>query len=1266
MQLLVNNVIRRILLLVIVLAGCLHFHAKSQPLFFEKVTGQSSYINTSVQSIAKDSLGYIWFATWNGLFRYNGTEFKVYKHQFNDPSSLPNDRLRNIITDDNQQLWVITSDRKYAKYKYVSDSFKQVDDSLVTSNVKLLLGSSCNNLNRNKEIDGFQFYMSSNIFCSRNIKTKEEIRYLPDIFKSGSITDDYISSFFIDDQNIIWVGTRNGNIFMANTFRSPFNLHYVYTWQEKSPIITSLSSVLKTKNELWLGSKYYGLLVENAKSQGINNLGALNAIAACNPKQQVYDVVDFKRTDGNYHGKLIANSNRISKTSVTLDQVRCLIQDDKGKIWIGGIDGLKCFDPELNVYYNVLYKNAFPYLNRAYVYALTKLHNGDVLLSIGIHLVRINIQNNQFIVYDFHKLIPSDIIVMDLMEDSNNNIWIATEGYGLYRIQYNSIGVLTDTIHLRNFNSEFDSPVGGEYIYNLHEDITGNIWVCTTDGLFSIEPKSFSVRKFSIEQGLNSNYVSAVTSDELGNIWVSHKKGISRISSNTWNVSNYNIGDNNMNWVFQDGALFNDTLNNIIYFGAREGYVSFNPRLIRGNVFLPNLLFEQLNLSGNPVLVGEEVNGRTILSKHLSLTKNIRLQYKNRSFGIKMSMLHYQNSKGATYWYKLDDYDDEWQQIDHNLISYKKVPPGSYTFKAKVITSDGVQSEEQTLNIKVETPLFSKWWALMIYLIVLNVALYFVFKELYARRELKRQVFLEKLNSEKQEAITKEKLEFFTNVSHELRTPLTLIVDPLKQLENTDMPTTKRSLYFSIINKNVLHLTELINQILDFRKSESEKMVPDYTEENGVEIVISAIKNFEMMAQKRNVSLYINTDLKELIGYFDKEKLKQIILNLVSNAFKYTPDGGDVSVSITKHRSDEKLIVAIQDNGIGIKNDALNRIFEPFNTEGSKPFYGQSSGMGLALTRNLIKLLGGNIQIESLPGKGTEVRFSLPYSGFNNINENDNKIVNDKTKIGKEAQLKKEDDKKPTVLIVEDNPDVQIYLRTELSDMYNIRSEENGVLGLKNAIRNIPDIIISDVMMPEMDGVEMCDKIKKNEKTSHIPIIMLTAKVNDQDRIDAFKTGADVYFSKPFNIEVLKAQIVSIIENRIKLQNKLAGKKHITELENEENILDKRFLKKTVAVINMNIDNFDFNPEMLAELLNISERQLYRKLKAVTGSTVQEFVNRVRMEKASELLVDSDMRVSEIAFQVGFSEPSNFSRAFNKHFGCSPTKYVGSDMNSDQ
>ncbi|HYX06725.1 MAG TPA: hybrid sensor histidine kinase/response regulator transcription factor, partial [Bacteroidales bacterium] len=784
----------------------------------------------------------------------------------------------------------------------------------------------------------------------------------------------------------------------------------------------------------------------------------------------------------------------------------------------------------------------------------------------------------------------------------------------------------------------------------------------TSEGLDCIEKDTLTVQHISFGDNLPTPYISAVTGDGKGNIWISHKKGISKLHMPEREVSTYNIRDKNGNWIFLDGARYKDSSTNSIYFGARTGYVSFNPEKIKTNPFAPELALKSLYVSGKPVIPGDTIRGQVVLQKLLSRTKSIDLKYVNRNFSVEMAAMHYETPGDNMFMYKLEGYDDNWTKTTRNLITYNRIPPGNYIYRAKAISPDALFSLEKDLIIHVHAPWYASFWALSGYVVFILLILLLIYREILSRERLKSQVQLERLKMDKQEELNRDKLEFFTNVSHELRTPLTLIADPLKQLEEKKMPENKQKQYIKVINKNVRQLTELINQLLDFRKAEAGKLTVNYSVCNALKIIRKAAESFSLHAKQRNIQLSIQAEISRVSGYFDQEKLKQVMMNLISNAFKYTPDGGEVSVNISEQCSNgaAELIVIVKDTGIGISPDSLNKIFEPFNNEGSKPFYGNSSGMGMALTHYLVNIMDGQITAESIPGKGTKIILKLPFTRSHAIS--DAEINNTRDAIYKNVLIESEGNSylktsKPTILIVEDNEDLQEYLATELSPEYMLLQEYNGEKGLISAIEMVPDLVVSDVMMPGMDGTQLCKSLKKDEKTSHIPIILLTAKTAEESQIEGLQTGADVYITKPFSVEVLKAQIESMIENRMLLQQKLARIIRIEALETESPQIENVFLKKIVKIIHTHIDSDNFGPEQLADILQISQRQLYRKLKAVSGSTVHEFITRVRMDHAAKLLLDSSLNISEIAYRTGFSEPSNFSRTFSRHFRMSPTQY---------
>lgn len=1187
-------------------------NAISSDMFFEVVRGKEVSPTTSIHGITKDSLGYIWFGSWSGLYRYNGSSFDLFSHKQDDTLSLPSNRIRNLITDENQQLWIFTFNNKYIKYNYNQDYFLTIPDSLVPDNVALLLSYNSNQLYRDKIINGYSYYLSDNLLTSYHTETRETQQYYSNIWQPGALIDDYITSFYVDDQDIIWLGARGGTVYKADTNRKPFNLFHLVNWFSKQPVLTSVRSILKTEKELWLGTNNDGMFI-------------------------------FK------NGKPDLSHPYYSSGSDD-DQIRAIMEDKKGRMWIGGINGISCYDPGSQKSTVIFNKALFPDVGASSVYCLIASGDGNLWAGIYNGLIKINVDTYRIRIYDFSEIIE-DHSVMDLVEDRYNNIWLATEGSGVLKIDLDSAQNVSQLKHIDN--KGFDGErLQGNLVYALYEDKMGAIWAGSSEALNRIDPHTYNIKSFGLEEGLQDQYISSVTGDKEGNIWMAHKKGISKLVPGSWQVFNYSHHEQSMNWAFLDGASFNDTLNNTIYFGAREGYVAFEPDLIHSYKYRPRVLFSKLFVSGVEVKPGKKVNGQQILSKVLSNTESIVLNYNNSSFSIEMVSLNYQTKGGGVMYYKLEDYDEEYLPTKHNVITYSKLPQGHYILSAYAITSDGVESDIIKLKMKVKPPWYASSLAYLLYVLTLLVILYVFYRLIISRERLKSQLLIEKLNVEKQEEVNKEKIDFFTNVSHELKTPLTLIIDPIKQLKNKHLSIENKTLYLDLIERNVANLSNLINQLLDFRKSETRKVVPEYSNDDGVIIIKGVLQTFKIMANARKVDLRFNSAVDSLIGYFDKEKLEKILVNLISNALKYTPNGGIIEVDLGFNRDANTYTILIKDDGVGIEREALNNIFKPFNNEGTKPFYGYSSGMGLTITKNYVDILGGSIHIESDKRNGTLATLVMPF----NASGNDTFGHGSKTQIS-QGDTMESTDALVSILIVEDNPDVMTYLLNELGADYNLMSENNGEDGLKSALKNIPDLIISDVMMPKMDGISMCNMVKANIKTSHIPVILLTAKGSDDDKIVGLKSGADIYIPKPFSMDVLKAQIKSILENRKKLQNKLADKRYLGDVKIENIDIDKAFLDKLISIVKQNLENVNFNAEELAASLKISQRQLYRKLKAISGSTVQEFIVRVRMDTAAELLKTGNLRISEVAYKVGFTEPSNFSRTFSKHFACSPSKY---------
>lgn len=1216
---------KKIIYFYLLLSNLFVLNCWSQDLFFEKITGKEANPVTQIHGIAKDSIGYIWFGSWNGAYRYDGRTFDFFYHNPKNKTSLPNNRIRNIVSDKKLGLWFYTFDKKYVRFNYQLNSFKTIIDTKVPEIIKKKLAIKSSNLNKNRLIQGKKYYLSSHLFTSIDSKSGKEYSYTANINRPGQLLDDFITDFFIDDEQIIWLGTRGGDVYKANPSRNPFELHYSYRKNSKNPQLATVKAVLKVANKIWLATDE-GILIYDKESLDYNH--------------------------------------PFYKSNSQIKNARSFFKDPKGRIWIGGANGLECYDPENNQCKVFINKVLSPKLLIRSVFALEP--SGNNILWVGLYngMARINLNTDTINYYDLSPTINNGS-VMDLLSVNTNELWLATEGSGVLRLKINNKGQIYHKLALNTFDKNLKNQISGNIIYALHRDKNGTIWVGSNEGLDKIDTHTnpMQIEKIQLQSESPNMYISAITDDAKGNLWIAHKQGLSLIEKETNKIFNYRKEDQFGSWTFSERAFYKDTASNKIYFGDKNGYLSFNPNEIKTNLINNKLILKTLYLSNEKVFPMDTINGQTILTKDLSQTQIIELDYENRSFTIELASFNYRNTNKMVYEYMLEGYEDKWIKTNSSKITYNRLLPGNYVFKARVVAANNTKSPIKLLEIDVDAPWYGTWLAKIFFLSILAASAFWIFKAMLYRDRLKNEIIQERLNAERQEALNKEKLEFFTNISHDLKTPLTLIADPLKRLQDNKVPAEDRAIYFAIVSRNINYLTQLIHQILDFRKSEMGKLKLNPSAQNFNLFIEECYTAFQFIAQKRNIALQLHINQTPLYCILDFEKAQQIITNILSNAFQYTSDGGLVALTVNLNEAQSNLEITIEDNGIGIDAQELEKIFEPFNNLGSSPFHGYSSGIGLSLTKNLISFLKGTISIESTIHTGTKVRISLPYV---KANLEDVSLINTPQIFTENFKNTPElfsentlfENTKPTLLIVEDNPDVQMYLSKELSKEYTLIQEYNGKKGLEAAIQHIPDIIISDIMMPEMHGTEFCKELKKDPNTSHIPLVFLTAKDSDQNQIEGYNLGAEAYIMKPFNVDILNAQIKSVLKNRENLLNRLANIKEITKIQQEIPSLDNEFLEKVIAKITQNIEDTDFNSDELAQILGISQRQLYRKLKGITGSTVHEFITKVKMNQAEELLRTSNLSVSQIAYKVGFSEPSNFSRTFSKHFGCSPSKYL--------
>ncbi len=1176
----------------------------AQSLFFDRISGLTDHPNTSIYGISKDSLGYMWFGSWNGVYRYNGKDFKHFINEPNNPYSLRSNRIRNVITDDHQQVWILGYDHSCMRFNYRLHRFEEIDNATVPPDVLYLLNSSSNTINREKQIDGVRYLISNHHFTAVNRREGSTKTFLEDMHQPGKLRDADITSFYIDDHQLIWLGTRSGKIYCANPNRPAFLLQRAIIASDSTQQVDGIRTLTKYQNHLWLGT---------------NN------------------------------GPLITGGNNLSvvkNSGVELQKARSLLVDEQHILWVGTVDGLYRYQNNPARFVPFFTRQTHSEIPIFSVHALANGDNNTIWVGLHNAIAKVNLTNGIFKRYDLTHLLNNQS-VMALSVAKDGSIWAGTEGSGVLHISLNEDGELSN---VQVIQSQTNALFRGDLVYSIYVDSLQRIWCGTTDGVYVISDAGKVLVHLNTSKGIKDNYITAITALDDSTVWLAHKKGLQRVNAQTFETEFYPIMDDNQNWVFLDGSVFADYEQQTLYFGATEGYVSFQPDKIQSDTVLPLLRFNTLEVLNQMVKPNSK-----LLNGALSLTHSLVFPYASRTFSIQMDGLHFTSVDDCSFMYMLDGYDEDWISSTNDIVSYAKVRPGHYTFKAKAIASNGLESEVNTLNIHIKQPWYAQWWAFSLYLLILVISVRWIYKQYQMRTQLKNQVLKERFDAEKKEELHRERMEFFTNVSHELKTPLSLIATPLEQLQQKYLNEESKSVYMDLMNRNVKVLSNLIHQMLSFRKMEEGKLQVNPVAMNAMETIQKAFDDFKLLAVKRGFEYRLLGNKTAIHGYFDSEKLNQILQNLISNAFKYTPDQGKVSVNV-EVIDNQKLQIVVSDNGMGMNKETLNKIFEPFNTVGSQPFYGQSSGMGLAYTQKLVALLNGHLDLESQLNKGTQVRLIIPFVPVMREGSTSEQIDKDVPKSSFTFASDTGTDT-PILLVVEDNRDMQTLLKTELSSSYRVLSANDGLEGLRLAQEHIPDVVISDVMMPGMDGMTLCAELKTNEKTSHIPVLLLTAKSTKQDKVKGLENGADVYLEKPFEVDILKAQLQTIIENRKLLRKQMSESGNYGNSILQQNPADARFMKKAVAVVEKFIDDPSFNGSRFAEALNVSERQLYRKLKATTECTVQEFIVQLRMEKAVELILNSSFTFTQIAYKVGFTEPSNFSRTFKKQYGCTPSQY---------
>ena len=819
--------------------------------------------------------------------------------------------------------------------------------------------------------------------------------------------------------------------------------------------------------------------------------------------------------------------------------------------------------------------------------------------------------------------------------------------------------------------------------YVVQEDHAGNIWAGTTDGLYCFNKKTDELTCFTVADGLPNNVICGICEDEEHNMWISTYMGICKYDAKTGRYINYYAGDGLQGNEFTHGAFYKDEAGKV-YFGGINGITYFQPSSIGSVLKDTKVWITDFSIFNQPVRKNTRSGRHTVIYTSVPDANMFQLAHYDNTFSIVFSTLQYNNPEQISYQYKIEELSNQWLSTEPgvNRVTYNNLLPGKYTFHVRAL-SHGNLSEIRTVKILITPPWYEMWWAYCIYaflfgLLVLGIVNY-ILSRMRHRREIMKREHAEQLNE--------AKLQFFINISHEIRTPMTLIINPLEKLLAEKKGGEVQKTYL-MIYRNAQRILRLINQLMDIRKLDKGQMFMKFRETDMVGFIDDVMLTFDYMARKKKIHFCFEHVMPQLKVWVDMNNFDKILMNIFSNAFKYTPEQGEITVTLSTGRDStrrdplkEYFEITVTDNGIGLDREKIERIFERFyqiDNDVTKSNFG--TGIGLHLSRSLVELHHGIILAENredAPGSRFIIRIPLGSAHLRTDELEDvEAIITPHTVLVKpektdlEGAFEEEEDEESKkagksknrmrILIVEDEEEILSYLKEELEGDYRIMTRKNGREAYDTILADTPDLVISDIMMPEMDGLSLCRKIKQNTNVNHVPVILLTAKSKPEDTMEGMATGADAYMVKPFNTELLKSTIANLIANRKLLKSKFSGAQQQEDKVQKLSMksADEILMSKIMKVINENLSNPDLNVEMLAANVGLSRVHVHRKLKELTNLSARDFIKNIRLQQAAALLKEKKLTVSEVAYATGYTNLSHFSSSFKEVHGMSPKEYM--------
>jgi len=1219
--------------------GAFKLNLKSHAISFIK-SDVSSNDDYQINCLVKNKKGVIYLGTSFGLKVLNSQSNLIKKVVNNVGQPLVSEYVESMAIDKNQNLWLGSFYDGIFKLSLKPAGLTRETFPITRKRVMSLLNIDGNSILCATENDGL-FLIDNN----GNLIHK----YESNTQAANSLKSNSIWSLSLDKENRIWLGYYNKGVDVYDKLYSKFNVIGSDRYSYPNTLQTgSVTGIAKDKSgNLWISMEGGGVDVYNPSAKSFKHINSKNSSHFSGLKNNDIQTVfiDSKENiwigswnEGIYFLKKGSNSfvnfNADNTKGIASNRMLSFSEDSKGIIWIGTYQkGLHYYNPAENKFYHCDFN----------LFAKEGLTDGDI---------------------------------RKVLVGSDDVIWIGST-QGLFRVTHDqnfnfSVESLKDKM-MKDKNMQKTQTV-----LSLYESSNKTIWIGTDGaGLFSYNPRNSKFNWYYNLKGMIEKSVASIIQDESGAIWVSGKSGITKVDIKNQRALNFTIDDGLLGSDFNNNSVLKGK-NGDLYFGSYEGLNFFNPKQILKNKKEPLLYFSDFKLFNKSVSPNDEDSP---LTKVISETNNLVLNHNQSVFTVEFVGLNYYHPGKNEYAYYLEGFEKDWNYVGSKReATYTNLPAGDYVLNVKSADRGGVWSKKPLqLHIRVLPPFWKSTWAYLFYILSIVVGSYFLKKYLQKRFEEKQAIQFEREKTIQIEKLNAKKLQFFTNISHEFRTPLTLIINPLEDIiknKSFELPAEVTN-KLQVIHKSSDRLFRLINELMDFNKLQFNKMTLHVQQIEVVGFVRNIVGYFEEEASSRNIELKLESGVETLHDWLDPKMFEKIIFNILSNAFKVTADNGKITVRINLHEKMtflpladslndvETFEIAIEDTGAGLSKKDIKRIFDRFYQVNNlnKTYYG-STGIGLEVVRGFVELHKGKIEVDSKLGVGTTFTVIFPLG---NEYYNDSEILEEEYKIAlpekKTIDVKKEEDlsekveieKVHTILIVEDNTELRNYLKEELKKTYKVIEAENGQKGFELAKKKLPDLILTDVIMPVMNGLELCKSVKSDLKTSHIPLLMLSAKALVQDKLEGIDSGADMYMSKPFDMDVLKSSLGQLINSRQIMFNKFY--KGITKNAKEKTTtLDNEFIQKALNYIHENISEPELSVEILASKVFLSRSQLYRKLKTLTGVSVNEFIRNVRLEKANELIQLGNNNINEISYKVGFTSASYFTKCYKAKFGHLPTQ----------